>query len=437
MKKLLIPLLAVLAAADVRGGVPTPERIAADPSCVRFDLSLYPESEIGPETPPPAGYALCYIAHYGRHGSRLCSVESDYTTPLATLEAAERRGSLTRSGTELLASLRIISAEARLRSGELTPAGAEQHRAQARRLSDRCRDLFRDGTRIESLSSTSRRCILSMAAFCEELKARYPGLVITHEASERSYPLVYAFGKDPNDPARYAAFDSVRHTTLYRSLMREPDSATVHAGAMVGRIIIDAATLSASRQVALTRQIYKIANSLAGSTCADLDLYRYFTPEELYAQWRYANYKLYLLCGPSAQFGAWIRCMASPVLRYVISCCDRALETGDHAASLRFGHDNTLMALGVLLGVEGLDLRTSDIDTVSARWSAGDYTPAAGNLQLLFYRHATTRRVLVKLLWNENEVRIPLPTVTGPYYAWEDFRAYCLEKMEEADLCYR
>ena len=64
MKKLLIPLLAVLAAADVRGGVPTPERIAADPSCVRFDLSLYPESEIGPETPQPAGYALCYIAHY-------------------------------------------------------------------------------------------------------------------------------------------------------------------------------------------------------------------------------------------------------------------------------------------------------------------------------------------------------------------------------------
>lgn len=438
MKKTILFLLLpyVIGAVVARADVPTPSRIAADPSCVSFDLSLYPEAQIGPETPPPAGYVPCYVSHYGRHGSRLCSYERDYTAPIVTLEEAERRGTLTHTGIRLLQDLRIIAAEARNRSGELTPVGAEQHRGLARRMTGRCPELFATGARVECLSSTSRRCILSMTAFCEELKAFCPGLVITHEASERTYPMVYAFGKDPDDPERFRAFDSVRRSDFYRMLMREPDSATVHAGAMVGRIMSDAVTLSAARQVGFTRQIYKIATSLSGSSCPELELYSYFTPVELYAQWQYANFKLYLLCGPSAQFGAWIRCMAAPVLRSMISGCDRALASGDHTASLRFGHDNTLMALGVLLGVEDLCLVSDDINVVSAGWSAGDYTPAAANLQLLFYRNAS-RKVLVKLLWNENEVRIPSAGCRGPYYEWEAFRSYCLSRIEKADSEYR
>ena len=37
---------------------------------------------------------------------------------------------------------------------------------------------------------------------------------------------------------------------------------------------------------------------------------------------------------------------------------------------------------------------------------------------------------ILKVLLNENETRIPLKEVTGPYYKWSDFRSYFLQKLD-------
>jgi hypothetical protein len=39
--------------------------------------------------------------------------------------------------------------------------------------------------------------------------------------------------------------------------------------------------------------------------------------------------------------------------------------------------------------------------------------------------------VLVKVLLNEVEATLPIPTDCAPYYHWTDFRQFCLKKLAD------
>jgi hypothetical protein len=55
----------------------------------------------------------------------------------------------------------------------------------------------------------------------------------------------------------------------------------------------------------------------------------------------------------------------------------------------------------------------------------------ACNIQLIFYRPTEgSGDILLKVLLNENEARLPFPAVTGPYYRWTDFRTYFTNKLD-------
>jgi hypothetical protein len=102
------------------------------------------------------------------------------------------------------------------------------------------------------------------------------------------------------------------------------------------------------------------------------------------------------------------------------------------AADLRFGHDSALLPLAGLIGIEGVSRRYK----VGEAWKNGYYLweniCMCSNLQMVFYRNKKGE-ILVKMLYNEKErsiaqcfipgVEIPQP-VTGPYYRWQDLRAY-------------
>ena len=71
-------------------------------------------------------------------------------------------------------------------------------------------------------------------------------------------------------------------------------------------------------------------------------------------------------------------------------------------------------------------------------WEAPDEWPAYRNLcmctnvQLLFYRNRKGE-VLVKVLHNEQEVLVgpSCPVYSGPYYRWEDMRAYLESRLTD------
>ena len=53
----------------------------------------------------------------------------------------------------------------------------------------------------------------------------------------------------------------------------------------------------------------------------------------------------------------------------------------------------------------------------------------ATNLQFVFYRNKAND-VLVKVLRCEDEATPPIKSDEEPYYHWNDFKAYCLEKLK-------
>jgi hypothetical protein len=54
-----------------------------------------------------------------------------------------------------------------------------------------------------------------------------------------------------------------------------------------------------------------------------------------------------------------------------------------------------------------------------------------GNIQMVHYRrNPQDNDVLVKVLLNEREAELPVPTDCAPYYHWRDVREYYLKKLD-------
>ena len=58
----------------------------------------------------------------------------------------------------------------------------------------------------------------------------------------------------------------------------------------------------------------------------------------------------------------------------------------------------------------------------------------ASNIQIIFYRKntqpANPDEILVKVLLNEAEAKLPIQPVQGNYYRWTDFRKYYSDKLD-------
>ena len=91
-----------------------------------------------------------------------------------------------------------------------------------------------------------------------------------------------------------------------------------------------------------------------------------------------------------------------------------------------------VLPLTCLLDINGYGEQIADIDRLEEHgWVNYRIFPMAANLQLVFYRNnKKPGDVLVKVLLNENEVRLPLPSDLAPYYRWSDFRRYYLAKLD-------
>ena len=60
--------------------------------------------------------------------------------------------------------------------------------------------------------------------------------------------------------------------------------------------------------------------------------------------------------------------------------------------------------------------------------------PMAANLQFVFYRSDRSDEILVKILHNESEGRLPLDNRMFPYYRWQEVRAYLLNLLNPQSL---
>ena len=379
-------------------------------------------------TRAPKGYKPFYLSHYGRHGSRWLIGDRDYNQPVLMLARADSLGKLTPKGQEVLRDLRLLRDAAKGRDGELTQLGAEQHRQIAERMVRNFPEIFKGKTHVDAKSTVVIRCILSMENALQQLVRMNPNLEITHDAS---YHDMYYMNhndtllfKQRMPKAAREAFDnfSKRH---------------IHPERLMNELFNDSTYWQKEINFKqLYSTLFKQASNIQSTELRHkLSLFNLFTDKELYDLWTTNNAWWYINYGPSPLNGGQQPTSQRFLLRKIVSEADSCLMLNHPSVTLRYGHDTMVMPLTCLLDLDGMGVQVADLEQVTMKgWNNYRIFPMACNLQFVYYRKPGSDDILVKILRNENEAKLPIATDVYPYYHWKDVRAYCLKVAADRPL---
>lgn len=355
-------------------------------------------------TPAPVGYSPVYLSHYGRHGSRWLTEDARYEAVLKLFDSYP----LTPYGHEIRERLEIVWQDAKGCSGDLTPVGERQHHDIAVRMYQSYPSIFANHAQITAEASTSRRCMMSMMAFCEGLKEQNSLLQITRSAHERD--MVY-INYESAELKQFTSKKGLWWTEVFTPFIRK----TVDPTRLMKTLFVEQPTTDEAYD--LFDGLYWIASDMQNVELGDLSFYDMFTPAEMYAYWTCQNLKMYVTNGPAPVNKGVTSASSKNLLDKIVEQADKALSSGVPTANLRFGHDSALIRLLTLMKIEECSAVTADDGKVATVWQDFRITPMAANLQLVFYKN-NKGNVLVKFLMNENEVRLPIVGESGPYYDW-------------------
>lgn len=369
-------------------------------------------------TPAPKGYKPFYISHFGRHGSRYHASKGVYEYPQAMLNKAKEQGALTELGEQIQVLVDDIATRARGREAELSVQGVNEHRGIAERMYRSFPTLFKGkNTYIESRSSDYPRCVLSMAAFNERLKELNPKMTI--------YRTTY-------DSLQVYLRPSYGRKSIAKEATRVTDKdinakIAEHLPSIARRLFTEQfiAEQDSAKLFSAMRTLYYLSICIQ-DTEGSVRFHNLYTGQERAEIWEQINKHRYALYGASTRWGDAILGDGANLIREVVRDADEligAVNSGNtpRTAYLRFGHDYTVIAALAVMQVEGRSARVDDLNTLKYQWADFMITPMATNLQWIFYRNKAGE-VLVKLLHNEQEVRLPIQSATAPYYRWEDVR---------------
>lgn len=424
--KIFLFLLLAFGASGLRAQS-AQEELLANPGNADGIYRVYtPENTV--RTSAPKGYKPFYISHFGRHGTRWLLRNNEYTDLKAYFDAAAEAGGLTDFGQEVRRRIELIYADGIDRAGDLAPLGATQHREIAGRMYADYPAVFADDARIDARSTVVVRCVLSMAAFCERLKELNPRLQITRTAGIRNTRIFNFFNTQAN-PEVSSEYLALPKSKVWKQAGEEFRASRIDPSRLFGRLFT---AEYASRVEQPQRLLQMLNNTRASLHGLDLDvtLDDLFTPDELYALWECDNRDFYLFRGPNPATGRYPEYLAKILLGDLLDRADKAIASGTPAADLRFGHDANLMTLLNLMRFEGCSTTAPSPDRIAEVWRNYRISPMAANIQLIFYRRKGSDEVLVKMLHNEREVRIPLASDTAPYYRWTDLRKFYREILE-------
>ena len=400
--------------------------IKETPSYASCNYHIYPDTITAQLTPSPEGKKPFYISHYGRHGSRYISSRSGYDIPYMMMLHADSVDELTPAGRHVLHEMNLIMRDTEGRWGELTGYGKVQLQKIGRRMVENFPEVLHAGTKVTAISTVVPRCIESMGAFTMEMLQVCPQLDITLQASQRNQ--WYMNHQDRKlrrgymTPEAKKAYDNytahrMGNTRLMEMIFKNPD---------IVKEVVDEEQFS---YYLMKMSLFQLNTNYNQNT----HLIGFFHTDDLYLMWQIDNALWYIQHGACKLNGGRQPYSQRYLLRQMIADADSCIQLDKPTAQLRFGHETVLFPLVCLIGVNGYDLETGDLDELEEKgWWCSSVFPMGCNLQFIFYRNnPKDQDILFKVLLNEEEATLPLQPVTGPYYRWADFRQYCLDKLSK------
>lgn len=437
MKRTLILLLLLLCVStSVVLAQTAREEIDAHPHIAMATHSVYASPYyFQPIANAPKGYKPFYISHYGRHGSRYESAQYLVDDFVEVFRLADSLGVLTPKGKEVKAFAERYHKAHEGRIGELTRAGVEQHKGIARRMYHRFKSLFGRGAIVESISSTFRRCIISMASFNESLKECQPMLSTRMDTGECYQAVIRPISNcNPDFPKDITDHSMGKGEPWHKQITEWGNRQDVSR--ILNQLFTDTKVLNyEGGDFILARDIYKrlaFAQNLGWYDRSLID--SIFNADERYMIYQYDNFYWYnYRMAANSPYTRKLLSYTRPLVEDIIKYADLAIEgKNSAAANLRFGHDYYLLALmGVISFNEySSNIDISDIDRFSNEWRGYRAVSKASNLQMIFYRSKKSEDVLVRFLHNEDDVTLPIESATAPFYKWGDVKAYLLGRLE-------
>lgn len=394
----------------------TRQEMAADLNKTGGVYYAYPSTSAD-NTHAPKGFKPFHISHYGRHGSRYLISDHDYTRVADLLHKAKDENALTELGIDLLNRVDSLMEETAGRGGDLSPLGRKQHRGIADRMYVNYPEVFTDNSIITARSTLVPRCILSMTSFTEMLKEHNPKLKIDFESSNRN---MYYMCHSTPESDKFNGKDG-----WWREVYRKFEEKKTNPERIVKSVFSD--TVFIDRYVKpndFMWSIYWLASD-AQNTEGKIDFYDLFTADELFDLWQCFNAVFY---GQHADYapadGVHLQ-NAANLLNNIIETADSAIEFSSPSAALRFGHDGNVVPLTSLMALEGCTAVIDSPEDFYKGWCDWKVTPMAANVQLIFYRNPKQPdKVIVKILHNEKETKVPVETDIWPYYDWNDLKSF-------------
>lgn len=374
-------------------------------------------------TAAPQGYQPFYMSHYGRHGSRY-DIGNVYSHTCNILQRAADDGKLTTLGLHTLANAIQLRDDASGRDGELTPLGAQQHREIASRMYANFPEIFaKASTTIDAHATVVIRCILSMENALLQLSALNPNLTIRHDASQ--HDMYYMNYSDRHLDSLHRAVEGAQHKFA---------ATKVHPERLMRTLFNDDAYWQKQPFYApsLMKSLFSLAVHAQNTELRHtMDMINLFTTDELYDLWQTGNSFWYLNCCNSPLTSGKMPYTQRNLLRNIIHEADSCINLHHPSASLRYGHDGMVLPLACLMELDDCNASLELSELAQKEWCDFRIIPMAANIQIIFFRSTDTRKpLLVKVLLNEHEARLPIASDIVPYYRWSDLRQYYLAKLD-------
>ena len=376
------------------------------------------------DTPVPGGKKPFYINHYGCPASYYSLQPEDYEKPYAVFIQADSLGKLTKLGRDVLRRIKLVREDARNRSGELTEKGAQQSRQLMRQLVERFPDVFTEKGYYSGRSIVENHCILTMEHAMAQLSAMQHFSNYNSRATHRETNFL-----NPSDPTlTNRRTDSLTLVLYNRFADLQVDETRLMEALFTDQNFV----ITTIDPPTLSRQIFRLAGSIQHTELAGrVTLYDIFTPDELYHMWRQRNVWDYINYGACQLNGGDQPYLQRATLRNMIHMGDSMLNRYAPLVHTRYTKERVIMALACLMELDDCGVQTSNLDSLEhLGWANYRIAPKGGSIVMIHYRSERgDPDVLVKVLLNGKEARLPIYTDCAPYYHWRDVKYYYLRKL--------
>ena len=417
-------IVSLLVSASVQAQTDVIKEMKADINRAAGMFYTRPVGKMPKDTPPPAGKKPFYINHYGCPGAYYLDKSEYYTETYAIFAKADSLGKLTPLGKDVFRRIRLLCEDAKGRYGELTEKGAQQSRALVKQMVERFPDMFTAKGYYSVRSVVENRCILTMQEGLLQLSAMQQPLTARSRVSFQDKPFM-----DPEDKLLTSQrLDSLTRARYERFRLLNSDD-----GRLMNALFNDQNYVITNIDANdLGRQLYILAGDVQHTDIAGVvTLYDIFTPQELHRQWRRQNAWHYINYGGCTLNGGYQAYLQRGLLRNMMHMGDSVMKRYNPLMHLRYTHANVVMSLACLMDLDGYGLHTANLDSLEAYgWANYRIAPLGGSIEMIHYRSERgDPDVLVKVLLNGHEARLPIETDCAPYYHWSDVKRYYLRKL--------